>query len=480
MEHVNVSLDAPTEIQHKASQMNGCREEIEDLLIRLKAAESRWNSLRDDVAPYIQKADQKAAVATRSVKVSLNRLPDELLYDIFRRLRFHWNSNLGPLLLVNKRIHHFVMKTPSLWTRIGFHADFDLLYTRFPKQSYIEACIERSHGVGLDIEINVEVGTKEDFLKQAAVGAVLSLVDEPHNADIFSIFDNVDMDLNCSKYEEKCKELVQVIDMIIGINGCNMPLWRSLHLVLPYDYILHISVLERFIGYTPNLRELHLENTWLLDDDDDSQYIWEQVLPELSDLRSFGSDHCLPWAFSTLNPAMLKELNFSPKIPSNFDKLSLYQALQHLVIAWGGIDVPNDSTIFLPNLCTLSITGGFEYVIARLRLPTLNKFSVRSFKTCLSRSLPIAMAVEWYFTGNSDEADIEGGALQLLQGILSGLRGTKTVFLSGFTKEVLLNAIRPFKQSSSFSEELQMIELRQHPNAHGPPLLELGRSDLAD
>ncbi|CCA77391.1 hypothetical protein PIIN_11368 [Serendipita indica DSM 11827] len=46
--------DAPFEIKQKSSQMKACVDKIEALKSRLKAAESLWNSLRDEVAGYIQ------------------------------------------------------------------------------------------------------------------------------------------------------------------------------------------------------------------------------------------------------------------------------------------------------------------------------------------------------------------------------------------------------------------------------------------
>ncbi|CAG7852474.1 SubName: Full=Uncharacterized protein {ECO:0000313/EMBL:CCA75419.1} [Serendipita indica DSM 11827] len=363
MQYIHVSPDAPLEIQHTVSRMNACRQQIEDLTNRLKAAESLWGSLRDEIAGYIQNPGQNAAVATRPVQSSLNLLPDELLCDIFQRLRFQRNANLGPLLLVNKRIHCLVMNTPSLWTRIEFHVVGDLIEEALLHRSYVEACMERSQNVCLDIDIKLDWDTKQRILTRAATDAVMGLVDDEEEA-VWSAFDTMDMDFNFSVYEEEEESLFEVLDAIVGAEGCNMPRWKSLVLSLPRDDSQQVSILERLIGDTPNLRDLNLQNAFLLDADD--EIAWEGVLPNLSALCNFQSDGPTPSA-SSLNPFVLQEIGIHIGHPSGVNKLSSYQALQYLSIVCFEGGPSGDPIISLPQLRSLHLGGSFNYFIGRLR-----------------------------------------------------------------------------------------------------------------
>ncbi|CAG7852515.1 SubName: Full=Uncharacterized protein {ECO:0000313/EMBL:CCA73500.1} [Serendipita indica DSM 11827] len=476
MEDFEVPIDAPLDIQQKATQMRRCWEQIQALTGQLKAAESLWNSLRDEVAGYIQQSERKRLISARPAKVSLDGLPNELLFNIFRHLRFERYGHLGALLLINKRIHHFVMSTPLLWTHIEVLVDCDLLDATPPKPSYVEACLKNSQSAGLDIEIHLEWDAAAEFLKQAAIVAVVNLVDEQEEDAVWSTLNDIDMDFRCPVYEKKEAALFEVLDAIIGTDGCNMRRWKSLVLSLPSDPSHRIAILERLIGSTPNLCEVDLQNT---DGSDSEQDAWDSIFQDLSSLSCFTSDYRLPWAFSALNPNRISELKIDLRNSMDFEILASYRALQHLDIYWEGKGDSSNSIILLPNLRSLHIRGPYNYILNRLLTPLLDKLSISSFTFRLPWEVPLltATVVQWHCRHFPDGIN---ASVSFLQQIFSSLRRTQQLILSGFAAEAVMDAFQVFKRSNSFPEELQVILLRRWMNTPDTPLLELRRKDFVE
>ncbi|KAG8819910.1 hypothetical protein FRC17_010304 [Serendipita sp. 399] len=151
--------------------LSACERRIIDLTGQLRRRIEEYRSLKtidldhreaSPVSLVVRQAPN--VVTTRAPPIS--RCPDEILGYIFEDVVEEGSHKTRPLLTVNKQFHRVVMTNPLLWRKIFLKIDSELQEINSLSTSYVEACLERSGKILLDIVVDCRsVPPPDDFMQ---------------------------------------------------------------------------------------------------------------------------------------------------------------------------------------------------------------------------------------------------------------------------------------------------------------------------
>ncbi|KAG8816232.1 hypothetical protein FRC17_000394, partial [Serendipita sp. 399] len=151
--------------------LSECEQRIINLTGQLRRRIEEYRSLKTigldhrEASPVSPAVRQAPNVATTRVS-PISKCPDEILGYIFENMVEEGSHKIRPLLTVNKRFHRVVMTNPLLWRKIFLKIDSELQEVNSLSTSYVEACLERSGKILLDIVVDCRsVPSPDDFMQ---------------------------------------------------------------------------------------------------------------------------------------------------------------------------------------------------------------------------------------------------------------------------------------------------------------------------
>lgn len=382
-------LDDST-IRHKFQQLEQLENRIENLELQLRDAREYRVKLESEIRSY------------QDGRAGIQKLPPELLAEVFRHYVNDNPSAIRRLLQVCRQWHDIVKSDKQLWTciRIKVGADEGVESVRSRAQ-YIKACFSVSGNLPLELEIDFDrLSSLSGFCAKAAHHALLPLfkTDCPHTNEAFSIPDDSqarvrqwidvrrphysrrDSPLPLNEiYEENC---AYILRCMAGTHGEYMARCRSFKFTGPrwewttecdhYVYSLlqrPMPLLEklslnrihttRFI--TPDLRAKPLDQLRALVLEDSvtfNRLAGSVALPQLSSLTLANArlnEEDIRLVFQCVN---LTTLTILSKSPHHFPPLDL-------------------EPVTLGKLISLTVNGSFsEEIFEKMDLPVLEHLSI--------------------------------------------------------------------------------------------------------
>lgn len=255
----------------------------------LRWTEERIVEIEKELAPYqlYENVDARieeqalGAIAdhTDAQDAPIGRCLDDVLYTIFEFCLVPRHRRIGTLLLVCRRWNRMVMNGPKLWARLQVESDDDLLKDT-AVHAYLSACIERSRGLHLDVELDLShFPSCRMYLEQEVVAFAKSLVNSSDHESVETQMEELDWDLESEQYS---RLLTGALERILGTNGSRLPRLASLSLVFPEDdEDTAVDVWSHLKGNLLNLKALTIDHL----------PIGEEQISRLRDLAEHGIPH---------------------------------------------------------------------------------------------------------------------------------------------------------------------------------------------
>ncbi|KIM31210.1 hypothetical protein M408DRAFT_64678, partial [Serendipita vermifera MAFF 305830] len=231
----------PLEVQGKVERLAECRKQIANLESQLMQIKNERDQLEEELFGYRVDAKKEGPEVVRgqimvaTTSMNVQNLPNEMLILIFEYFLAINHRLIRRLLLVCKHWNHIVMQSPRLWGRVQL-LPLDYEY-RYPFESllpYVEACLQRSQSVLLDIELDyVLLLTREEYIRNKVLATICEISnDEPNVID--QVY-NLNCDFASPEYDAYFDQTMKELSILIGPMGAHMEKWRSLRLRIPWQ-----------------------------------------------------------------------------------------------------------------------------------------------------------------------------------------------------------------------------------------------------
>ncbi|KAG8815949.1 hypothetical protein FRC17_000526 [Serendipita sp. 399] len=215
--------------------------------------------LNDGIRQYLSLATslirRGRAVAKRP---AIDRLPNEVVIEIFRRLVEDGSHQLKPLFLVNKRFYAMVTSVPSLWCNINIRINSMLQETNDLSRRYIQACVERSQQSLLHVSLDVTDVSPTWGYAASILAAIRNVV--PQFSDLIDHTEEAVWETEWydegAFYDLRMDEICDLVEAMIGPEGSYMRRWKSFIFFPPTEYdLVYLGQLiwDLFTHPTPDL-----------------------------------------------------------------------------------------------------------------------------------------------------------------------------------------------------------------------------------
>lgn len=361
----------PLEVQGKVERLAECRKQIANLESQLMQIKNERDQLEEELFGYRVDAKKEGPEVVRgqimvaTTSMNVQNLPNEMLILIFEYFLAINHRLIRRLLLVCKHWNHIVMQSPRLWGRVQL-LPLDYEY-RYPFESllpYVEACLQRSQSVLLDIELDyVLLLTREEYIRNKVLATICEISnDEPNVID--QVY-NLNCDFASPEYDAYFDQTMKELSILIGPMGAHMEKWRSLRLRIPWqDCILGLHILRMLCGAVPNLQNISLIHIGYIMDTLGFECFYEEDISFLSfpSVQSLKLDHsAATFLLEDLvrTPSTLMHLEIC--YGSDLGRLSTFTSLRTLVFRTRtGLEKPPVSknealSITLPELRELTL-----------------------------------------------------------------------------------------------------------------------------
>lgn len=382
----------PVAISRKIALLHEQESRISALKNELEKLEINYSQLRKELEPYRISPEEESArsnietggTSQANSSTYIDRLPHDLLYIIFKKTYIEWDhSNIWQLLFVCRHWNQFIMNCPALWAQIGLDwgsgTPFGLSLER--PLSYISACLERSRGLLLDMNLNFECFPGEEYISQTILtdtnGAI---IDASNIENLINPSWGWDLNFDNPSY---CWIFNRFFDHLTGIRGQHMSRWSRLRLDFGYGDPSSAGIWKRLRGPLPNLKTIHVEGFPQMENYDYDVSVFSQGLTDLSTVTSLKTLGTPLFTSFPLSNSNLRHLNTRfNEIPADLVPLSAFPRLQTLKLYGDDpelMDSPTDPplTIRLPNLEELTLSGDYS-LLSRLTwdLPMLKRLVI--------------------------------------------------------------------------------------------------------
>ncbi|KAG8819705.1 hypothetical protein FRC17_010362 [Serendipita sp. 399] len=282
----------------------------------------------------------------------VNRLPDEVVLEIFKALVEDGSHHLWPLLLVNTRFHGLVTSTPSLWCKIRIEVNNEFQESNRLSVSYIRSCLKYSRAAGLHVDLDLlNLPSPGHYASYILTG--LELPESGHEPAVSVLIREVKENLDWSHdndfYITAMARVQELVRTIIGPEGVHMQRWKSFKFAAPEIALDAIDLVWCLLKHPTPMLE-----TFVLDD---SRLQLESVFPDLAAVRNV-----------ILNGPLLRQASLYQQLVTMvdtscdhdeplFDLLAGFKALRELTIfiEYCPSRIPDE--LYFPTLKTLTLTG---------------------------------------------------------------------------------------------------------------------------
>ncbi|KAG8801131.1 hypothetical protein FRC17_006714 [Serendipita sp. 399] len=351
--------------------------------------------------------------AMSSTRDSINKLPNELLRDIFLQCRTTEGvSTNASFMLVCKRWKHLVNSTPHLWN--SFEADLGNTIPSAKRcRRLVEVCISASGRLPLDISVELaglsflddhahfskdpqEDNAAQDLFKQLARDLVASLATKA-------------LEVRTGDSDKSGEDL--------SIYVSHMERWRS------FQITFHCGIMKQEMEQilsplrypTPILKMLDLQfafTDWL--DIGADLSLPEEVFPDLRNLTTLTTNAAINLSEFHQSGHSLHTISFDVT-PESFAYLPSFPNLQVLDLSLdrtpdGGLREPPSDPITLPQLTTLTFTTYLEdELLPLISAPNLRRLrfgGIHVAREPFPKPLSILNSIhllEWDFPHSSSE-----------------------------------------------------------------------------
>jgi hypothetical protein len=442
---------------------------IEDAIKQCESQIERLKSQLKDAEEERQRWERQLALARAKSLDYFNRCPAEIFIEIFQIYLTPEHRNIRSLLLVCKKWHDLVMKTPSLWNRIDLFLPAIPVDRPFRLIPYVQACKQRSENLKLDVVLDLRnLGSKEelhnDLLKRSIKGDcrscllnVLSTITENHT--------------DCYTFEQRMEELFNTVQVLVGEDSKDITRWSSLRIALPYFREVLLTLAPAWVslnGPKMSLLDLSIEGLdrwlYLVSGDEERQFSlfpgpsdWSQV----QRLSVYHSDfHWIPVKWSSI-----KHLYVT--IGSGSDLLAVSNLTSLETLRIDVVDPPDLSwypmaedlvDYYFPRLHTLSIIGYIPndwFEAFKFKAPALTDFSIylcetgRYLNEAFDMAFPQISPRIVTFTDNDAYYDLgrfgnvwdDIEPEKAVQKALSHFSSADQIIFGGFTDELIRKAL---------------------------------------
>jgi hypothetical protein len=347
--------DVSDVIREKISLFRSQEHRILALEFELNDLREQHNRLEQELEPYRLQYRTMRQISAFSDPLNdpclIHRLPDELLYSIFklciRGLYKTHRRTIGMLLFVCKRWYTLTMGGPTLWSNIQIDDSFKFFdfVNRRSRISYVDSCLSRSQGLPLDIEVNFEEVDEMGYIKAELIQHAEIILNENEHAEVSDQIHNQDWPLGASRFYE---ELHPFLDHLFGDNGQHLKRCHTLSIDLPDDFTIMDIIFSRMAQNVPNLTSLKIDNPlhWSVED------AFPRVLdlPRVEDL-TIRSRHGQPISLSHLglSRTVLKQINMDVgESILHLEELSSFKYLRSLELSCPGFSRQADEAVAAP------------------------------------------------------------------------------------------------------------------------------------
>lgn len=385
--------NVPNTIREKIDLLHRQEQLITTIEAQLIELRSQHERLEEELEPYrIHSATQVTAVTfAHDTRCFIHRLPNELLLLMFElvihdvSLYFeHHRFNLGKVLQICKRWYNLVMHSPSLWARIQIAnvMRFVGVQGQQPPIRYIEACLLRSQGLPLDIELNFTALDANNYIKAELFAYAEALVDEEESDPIFEQIHNQEWIFDSSVFQVKFD---QFLHFLFGEDGQHPGRWQTLTISLPQEEDFADLIWLRMAPTMTNLTSVEIfeaPSSW-----SDGEVLAEADLSNVNTLKIRGvhdkdnfTAHLLGASFSAL---ISLDIGVGNTI-TNLEGLSSLQQLRSLTLECSGLPYQMDQnsvsplfSLHLPRLNQLTLEGNYTHLRKiHFEFPALQTLSV--------------------------------------------------------------------------------------------------------
>lgn len=328
----------------------------------LKECDIQINGLRNmlELACCYRRLLEEQLRSLRYQRSSLNRVPDELVLEIFRFVTCEDSLALGPLLLVKRRWHRLIVGSPCLWVNIEVHFQAVSYATDIKRATNYVKLATQLNNV-LPIDVNLTLPTQERLIYETGLHT----------------------------YKESMNALRQFMRTIAGTFGANVRRLRSFRLDYNPNKSNDLMLHELFHYSTPRLEELQIripDTIGCL-----SRQIFRHSSPKLSRI-SVDAQYCIDnllWNNAALDSLHLIFSSFrSDPLPIR----SLLSNLRYLCLDFYEHALgPTTQTpeVLLPSLQDLTICGWHRpHYLRAPKLATLRIFEYNQFDAARLPYLP--------------------------------------------------------------------------------------------
>jgi F-box-like len=385
----------PKEIRQKIKLLSEHQTRISSLESQLQKARTSYKLLESELLEYrVEVASLKPDAALHSsLFTGIHALPDEVLLLVFEHFLSVSHRDIRHLLKVCKRWHRIVM-SPRFWARIQlFPVDY-LVYSKLSSALYIEACLQRSQPLLLDIELDYDdFRTCEGYIRSELEALVRAVADDSEDDKIYDWSSGLNCYFSSAEYDQYFCDVFRDLDVLIGPRGVHMERWRSIDLCVPWhepDVAMDLWV--KFVGHTPNLKRAKftgLEPIFdiFVDPEDTDQL--DLCFPTLSNITNLTlGDPGLNFFLTdfTISPSSLRHLDIEyDKTFSGISALSKFPLLRKLCLRTFIIQLDPDlvippAVVRLLDLQELRLMGNSHVLLKHVRfdLPNLQELLVDS------------------------------------------------------------------------------------------------------
>lgn len=163
---------------------------------------------------HLASSGRSSSTCQDQVTAPVDRLPEELLIDIFKVLVEPDPPAIGSIFLVSRYWHHIIQATPSMWSRIAIRPRSPDEVTK--SIQYLHIAVKNSVNLPLDITVDLH------YLKHH-----YDTTDSLHSGSNYDISDNsssAPYETQEGVHEERL--IVQLLQAVVGDGGVNVLRWR--------------------------------------------------------------------------------------------------------------------------------------------------------------------------------------------------------------------------------------------------------------
>lgn len=393
--------NVPQVVRQRVDLLHAKQQQVLDLEARIQILRNECDHLRVELSRYLIQRnvendpglvnsdgdkDRPQVPFYARKGAPIHQCPDEILGFIFSLYLIPRHMCIRRLLLVCKRFYRLVLESPRLWARIQiWDIDQFIRYTeKQPSTLYISACMERSRGLPIDVELDISNVHEKP---RRYLGASLNYIDHPLSKYAF--------DGMVYEYQQYCSE-ADIYTRYVGeaierlkcpdrcpdecLNqshqNCYIKRWRSLSIDIADRRSLAKCIWDALEPVTHNFVTIRISGctrNWLDHDEagsedgtlDGLEDMEAQQPPDFSSAKSLQ----LPLGRSLLDfkasQAVLQHLDiqFYDDLVI-LHELSMFKHLEILKLC--GFSerhtLLNSFTIRLPSLKYLELSGGYEVI----------------------------------------------------------------------------------------------------------------------